>query len=91
MLIAAAEEIPAALSDHWEDVTTAMHDADARHLYVDVAEPLATARADDRRVAAAESRPASTVSGAQGAELRARTHRRGRAGSSRRSCAAATG
>ncbi|MDX6580926.1 MAG: hypothetical protein QOI10_110 [Solirubrobacterales bacterium] len=41
ILIAAAEEIPAALADHWEDVTTAMHDADARHLYVDVAEPLA--------------------------------------------------
>ena len=42
MLIAAAEEIPAALRDHWEDVTTAMHDADARHLYVDVADPLAS-------------------------------------------------
>ena len=41
VLIASAEEIPAALSDHWDDVTTAMHDADARHLYVDVAEPLA--------------------------------------------------
>jgi len=41
IVIAAAEEIPAALRDHWEDVTTAMHDADARHLYVDVAEPLA--------------------------------------------------
>ncbi len=41
VVLAAAEEIPAALHDHWEDVTTAMHDADARHLYVDVAEPLA--------------------------------------------------
>jgi transcription-repair coupling factor (superfamily II helicase) len=41
VLVAAAEEIPAALADHWEDVTTAMHDADARHLYVDVAAPLA--------------------------------------------------
>ena len=41
ILLAAAEEIPAALRDHWEDVTTAMHDADARHLYVNVAEPLA--------------------------------------------------
>jgi transcription-repair coupling factor (superfamily II helicase) len=39
--IAAAEEIPGALSDHWEDVTTAMHADDARRLYVDVAEPLA--------------------------------------------------
>ncbi len=41
VLVASAEEIPAALRDHWEDVTTAMHDADARHLYVDVADPLA--------------------------------------------------
>jgi transcription-repair coupling factor (superfamily II helicase) len=40
VVLAAAEEIPVALRDHWEDVTTAMHDADARHLYVDVAEPL---------------------------------------------------
>jgi transcription-repair coupling factor (superfamily II helicase) len=35
------EEIRTALRDHWEDVTTAMHDADARRLYVDVAGPLA--------------------------------------------------
>ena len=41
VVLAAAEETPAALADHWEDVTTAMHDADARHLYVDVADPLA--------------------------------------------------
>jgi transcription-repair coupling factor (superfamily II helicase) len=40
VILAAAEEIDPALRDHWEDVTTAMHDADARHLYVDVAEPL---------------------------------------------------
>jgi transcription-repair coupling factor (superfamily II helicase) len=40
VVLAAAEEIPSALADHWEDVTTAMHDDDARHLYVDVAEPL---------------------------------------------------
>jgi transcription-repair coupling factor (superfamily II helicase) len=38
--LAAAEEVPAALSDHWQDVTTAMHDEDARHLYVEVAERL---------------------------------------------------
>ena len=41
VVIAAAEEIEPALRDHWEDVTTAMHDEDARRLYVDVAEPLA--------------------------------------------------
>jgi transcription-repair coupling factor (superfamily II helicase) len=39
-VIAAAEEIEPALRDHWEDVTTAMHADDARHLYVDVAGPL---------------------------------------------------
>ena len=38
---AAADETPAALADHWEDVTTAMHDDDARRLYVEVSEPLA--------------------------------------------------
>jgi transcription-repair coupling factor (superfamily II helicase) len=40
-VLAAAEEIEPALRDHWEDVTTAMHADDARHLYVDVAGPLA--------------------------------------------------
>jgi transcription-repair coupling factor (superfamily II helicase) len=40
--IAAAEEIPGALHDHWEDVTAAVHEDDARGLYVDVAEPLAS-------------------------------------------------
>jgi len=38
---AAVDEIPAALSDHWEDVTIAMHDDDARRLYVEVSGPLA--------------------------------------------------
>jgi transcription-repair coupling factor (superfamily II helicase) len=41
VVLAAAEEIEPALRDHWEDATTAMHDEDARRLYVDVAEPLA--------------------------------------------------
>ncbi len=39
-VIAGAEEIEPALRAHWEDVTAAMHDADARRLYVDVAESL---------------------------------------------------
>jgi transcription-repair coupling factor (superfamily II helicase) len=33
--IAAEEEIPPALRDHWDDVATSFHDADAGHLYVD--------------------------------------------------------
>jgi transcription-repair coupling factor (superfamily II helicase) len=39
--VVVAEEVESALRDHWEDVTAAMPDADARRLYVDVAEPLA--------------------------------------------------
>jgi transcription-repair coupling factor (superfamily II helicase) len=41
VILAAAEEIEPALRDHWDDATTAMHADDARHLYVDVAAPLA--------------------------------------------------
>ncbi len=40
VVIAAAEEIPGALHDHWEDVTAAVHEDEARRLYVDVAGPL---------------------------------------------------
>ncbi|HEX2436639.1 MAG TPA: CarD family transcriptional regulator, partial [Solirubrobacterales bacterium] len=40
VIVAAEEEIDSALSDHWDDVTIAMHAADARHLYVEVADPL---------------------------------------------------
>ncbi|HET7484928.1 MAG TPA: CarD family transcriptional regulator, partial [Solirubrobacterales bacterium] len=41
VILTAAEEIEPALRDHWDDATTAMHDDDARRLYVDVAAPLA--------------------------------------------------
>jgi transcription-repair coupling factor (superfamily II helicase) len=34
VLIAAEEEVEPALSDHWQDVCAAFHDADAHHLYV---------------------------------------------------------
>jgi transcription-repair coupling factor (superfamily II helicase) len=40
VLIASAAEMETALHDHWEDATAAMHDADARRLYVDVTEAL---------------------------------------------------
>ena len=40
VVIAAAEEIPGALHDHWEDVTASMLEEDARRLYVDVSEAL---------------------------------------------------
>ncbi len=41
VILSPADEIEPALRDHWEDATTAMHADDARHLYVDVAGPLA--------------------------------------------------
>jgi len=34
VLVAAEEEINPALADHWQDVTAAFHDDDAKHLYV---------------------------------------------------------
>ena len=34
VLIAAEEEVPPALADHWQDVTAAFHDSEAHHLYV---------------------------------------------------------
>ncbi len=34
VLLAAEEEVPPALADHWQDVTAAFHDAEAHHLYV---------------------------------------------------------
>jgi transcription-repair coupling factor (superfamily II helicase) len=40
VIVAAEDEIDPALADHWDDVTIAMHAADARRLYVDVAGPL---------------------------------------------------
>src|SRR5215207_7363308 len=40
VVIAAAEEIPGALRDFWEDVTAVTEEADVRPFYVDVAEPL---------------------------------------------------
>ncbi|MCO5315638.1 MAG: hypothetical protein M9938_05700 [Solirubrobacterales bacterium] len=40
VILVSPEEIEPSLKDHWEDVTTAMHAEDARHLYVDVRGPL---------------------------------------------------
>jgi transcription-repair coupling factor (superfamily II helicase) len=34
ILIAGEEDVAPALADHWQDVTAAFHDKDARHLYV---------------------------------------------------------
>jgi transcription-repair coupling factor (superfamily II helicase) len=40
VILAAADEVDGALADHWDDVTVAMHAADARRLYVEVSGPL---------------------------------------------------
>ncbi len=75
VVLAAAEEVEPALRDVWEDATTAMKAEDARHLYVDVAAPLAaraalsltTAGEDDEeafRAARAES-PARSIKEAE--------------------------
>ena len=64
MIISRRRGDPAALRDHWEDVTTAMHDDDARRLYVEVSEPLDERASlddpSDRRLATAEGRRRST-------------------------------
>ncbi|MHB1809073.1 MAG: transcription-repair coupling factor, partial [Solirubrobacteraceae bacterium] len=44
VLVAAEEEIEPALADLWGDVSTAIHDADARHLYVSPEEVLGALR-----------------------------------------------
>jgi transcription-repair coupling factor (superfamily II helicase) len=78
VVLVAGEEIEPALRDHWQDATTAMHADDARHLYVDLAAPLAARAslsltgvgeddADAFRAARAES-PARSVREAE-AEL----------------------
>jgi len=65
VVLAAAEEIEPALRDHWEDATTAMHADDARHLYVDVAGPLAERAALSLTGAGAEDEDAFRASRAE--------------------------
>jgi transcription-repair coupling factor (superfamily II helicase) len=79
VILSGAEEIEPALRDLWEDATAAMHAEDARHLYVDVGEPLGARavlrlgsvgddeEADSLRASRAES-PARSVKEAE-AEL----------------------
>jgi transcription-repair coupling factor (superfamily II helicase) len=58
VILAASEEIEPALRDHWDDAIAAMHDEDARHLYVDVAEPLIARAAVAFRTAGEEDESA---------------------------------
>ena len=63
VVIAAAEEIPGALHDFWEDVTAAVHEADVRPFYVDVARAApGSGRPLDRR----GRRPGALVQGPTG-------------------------
>jgi transcription-repair coupling factor (superfamily II helicase) len=66
VLVAAEEDLAPALTDHWADVTTAFHDADAHSLYVN---PAAVTGAIDAR---ARIRLATVVSD-QPVELRAQS------------------
>ncbi len=73
LAVAAEEELEPQLADHWEDVTTSFHDAEAHHLYVSPAE--LTAAIDDRAILRL-----SSISGdqphafrAQGAQTAARS------------------
>jgi transcription-repair coupling factor (superfamily II helicase) len=63
LLVAAEEEIPPALADHWQDVTAAFHDTDAHRLYV---------APDEIRAALAERVfvALSAISGDQAIQLR---------------------
>jgi transcription-repair coupling factor (superfamily II helicase) len=66
VVVAAEEELPPALRDHWDDVTTSFHDADAGHLYV----------APDRLQEALDARAAlclSSISGDQPHSFRAQS------------------
>ena len=73
--ITAPEEIEGSLADHWQDVTAAMPDADAKRLYVDVAEALGERAAlvtpspadeDDALRAQAPVSPARSIAEAEG-------------------------
>jgi transcription-repair coupling factor (superfamily II helicase) len=48
VMLASEEELPAALADHWQDVTTSLHSRDAHHLYLP---PDAVQRSLSERVA----------------------------------------
>jgi transcription-repair coupling factor (superfamily II helicase) len=72
VVLAAAEEVEPALRDVWEDATTSMKAEDARHLYVDVAEPLAE-RAALKLMAAGEDDAENAAFRASRAESPARS------------------
>jgi len=72
VLIAAEEEVPPALADHWQDVTVAFHDSEAHHLYIapDVIAKDLEARAKIRLSSIAQDQPFEFR--AQAAEVGAR-------------------
>ncbi len=75
MVVAEEAELEPALRDHWEDVTAAFHDADARHLYVAPGTVVATlAERAELRLSALESGQPVELR-AQSAELAARSLR----------------
>jgi transcription-repair coupling factor (superfamily II helicase) len=75
ILIAGEEDVAPALADHWQDVTAAFHDRDARHLYVDsgAIDHTLTERAKIRLSSIDQDQPFSFR--AQSADLQARSLR----------------
>ena len=65
VIVAAEEDVEPALRDHWEDVCTAFHDEDARHLYV------SPTKIDERAGRRAPSARLSSISADQPIEIRA--------------------
>ena len=59
VIVAAEEDVEPALRDHWEDVCTAFHDEDARHLYVSPKKIDAALSARAERAAVEHLRPTS--------------------------------
>ena len=72
ILIAGEEDVAPALADHWQDVTAAFHDEDARHLYVGpgTIEPALETRARIRLSSIDQDQPFSFR--AQAADIAAR-------------------
>ena len=59
-MIAGEEDVAPALADHWQDVSAAFRDRDARHLYVDADDDRPDAEAA-RKHPAVEHRPGPAV------------------------------
>ena len=90
MAVAAEEELQPALRDHWEDVTTSFHDADAHHLYVSPELPRTALEQPGGAACCRASRATSRTSSAPRPPTRPRARCATQSLSWRSSCAPAT-